>query len=65
MSKSQAVALAAALRRIDQPGPALVRIAREPGRGLVVDVILPPYGGAPEGRYQRVAEVEDPKPKLD
>ena len=66
MSKTDAGKLAAALRRAVKgvEGPAMVRIGREPRRGLVVEVIRPPFGTDPEGRYETVMELPDSTPYL-
>lgn len=67
MSKTDAGKLAAALRGVVNgvQGPAMVRVGREPRRGLVVDVIHPPFGTDPDGRYETVMELPDPTPYLD
>ena len=66
MSKTDAGRLAAALRRAVKgvTGPAMVRVGREPRRGLVVELIRPPFGADPERRYETVMELPDPTPYL-
>lgn len=64
MSKSQAKELGAALRAIDEPGTALVRLARVPRVGLVATLILPPYGTETEGRHHEIARIGEPDAPL-
>lgn len=56
MSKAEAAKLSRVLKGIDPSLPAMVRIAREPQRGLVVQLIKPPYGTAMDGRVETLLE---------